>query len=134
VRSRNGELVDELYRRLNARDTAVLHLCHEEIEWLWPETTPGAGAFRGHAGIARGLDQWAESWEEILMEPEEVIEEGDYMLAMTTYRMRGAGSGMYLEQQVAHLHQFEDGLLRRWWMFGDAEKARRRFLAGDRPD
>jgi hypothetical protein len=43
------------------------------------------------------------------------------------------GSGLYLEQQVAHLHQFEDGLLRRWWMFGDPEKARRRFLEGDRP-
>ena len=48
--------------------------------------------------------------------------------------MRGAGSGVYLEAPVAHLHQFtEDGLLRRWWMFGDADKAKRRFLAGDRP-
>ena len=27
----------------------------------------------------------------------------------------------------------DDGLVRRWWMFGDAEKARRRFVAGDRP-
>ena len=52
---------------------------------------------------------------------------------MLRYRMRGAGSGVYLEAPVAHLHQLEDGLLRRWWMFGDAEKARRRFVAGDRP-
>jgi hypothetical protein len=28
----------------------------------------------------------------------------------------------------------EDGLLRRWWMFGDVDKARRRFVAGDRPE
>jgi hypothetical protein len=27
----------------------------------------------------------------------------------------------------------EDDLIRAWWMFGDPEKARRRFLAGDRP-
>jgi hypothetical protein len=67
------------------------------------------------------------------MEPEEILEDDDYVLAMLGYRMRGAGSGVYLEERVAHLHQFEDGLLRRWWMFGDAEKARRRFLAGDRP-
>jgi hypothetical protein len=44
------------------------------------------------------------------------------------------GSGVYLEEPVAHLHYLENGLLRRWWMFGDAEKAKRRFLAGDRPD
>ena len=127
------DLVNELYGRLNARDTAVLHLCHQEIEWRWPESTPGAATFRGHADIARGLVQWAESWEELRMEPEEILEEGDHVLAMLRYRARGAGSGVPLEELVAHLHQFEDGLLRRWWMFGDAEKARRRFLAGDRP-
>jgi hypothetical protein len=59
---------------------------------------------------------------------------GDWVLAILRYRMRGVGSGVYLEAFVAHLHQIEDGLLRRWWMFGDAEKARRRFVAGDRPD
>jgi hypothetical protein len=67
------------------------------------------------------------------MEPQEVLEEGDFVLAMTRYRARGAGSGVSLEELVAHLHQFENRLLRRWWMFGDADKARRRFLAGDRP-
>jgi hypothetical protein len=29
--------------------------------------------------------------------------------------------------------QLEDGRITRWWMFGDAEKARRRFVAGDGP-
>ena len=44
------------------------------------------------------------------------------------------GSGVYLEAPVAHLHEFtDDGLVKRWWMFGDADKARRRFVAGDRP-
>jgi hypothetical protein len=75
-----------------------------------------------------------ESWDELVIEPQEILEEGAYVLAMTHYRMRGAGSGVHLEAGVAHLHQIEDGLVRRWWMFGDAEKARRRFLAGDRPD
>ena len=70
-----------------------------------------------------------------MIDPLEFLEDGDYVLAMTQYRMRGAGSGVHLEAPVAHLHQFtDDGLVRRWWMFGDAEKARRRFLAGDRPD
>jgi ketosteroid isomerase-like protein len=129
----NRALVEELLRRMNARDLRVADLCHPEIEWWWPATTPGTSLFRGHDGVTSGLQQWSESWEELVMEPYEVIEEGDYVLVLMTYRLRGAGSGVYLEEPVAHLHHCERGLLRRWWMFGDAEKARRRFVAGDRP-
>jgi ketosteroid isomerase-like protein len=133
VPSDRRALIDDLYRRLNARDTAVVDLCHPDIEWRWPEVTPGSSLFRGHEEMGRGLELWADSWDELVMETDEVLENGDYVLVMMTYRARGAGSGLYLEQPVAHLHFFEDGLLRRWWMFGDAEKARRRFVAGDRP-
>jgi hypothetical protein len=55
------------------------------------------------------------------------------VLALVRYRLRGAGSGIDIEQLVAHLLRVEDGLVRSWWMFGDADKARRRFLDGDRP-
>ena len=132
--SANRLRVEQIIRQLNTRDPRMQELCHPEIEWHWPEATPGASLFRGHEELERGLFSWAESWDEIVMEPEEILEDGDYVLAMIRYRIRGAGSGVSLEEWVAHLHQFEDGLLRRWWMFGDAEKARRRFLAGDRPD
>jgi ketosteroid isomerase-like protein len=129
----NRAIVEELIRRMNARDLHPTDLCHDDVEWHWPATTPGASIFRGHAGVTQGLEQWSESWEELDMAPEEVFEDGDYVLVILRYRMRGAGSGVYLEAPVAHLHELEDGLLRRWWMFGDAEKARRRFVAGDRP-
>jgi ketosteroid isomerase-like protein len=125
--------IDELYQRLNRRLPDALELCHQEVEWFWPQSTPGASVFRGHAEVRRGFDQWSESWDELAMDPVEIFEEGEYALVMTMYRMRGVGSGVYIEERVAHLHQFEDGLLRRWWMFGDADKAKRRFLAGDRP-
>jgi ketosteroid isomerase-like protein len=125
--------VEEIIEQLNTRDPRMADMCHPEIEWRWPSDTPGVSVFRGTEELQRGLYTWAESWGELNMEPEEILEDGDYVLAMIRYRMRGAGSGLLLEQSVAHLHQFESGLLRRWWMFGDADKARRRFLAGDRP-
>jgi ketosteroid isomerase-like protein len=133
VASANRLRVERIIRQLNTRDPQMAALCHPEIEWRWPAATPGASLFRGHDELQRGLFTWAESWDELEMEPEEILEDGDYVLAMLRYRMRGAGSGVHLEEQVAHLHQFGGGLLRRWWMFGDPEKARRRFLAGDRP-
>ena len=130
----NRATVEELIRLMNTRDTRPTHLTHPDIEWHWAAATPGPQVYHGHEGLHQGLDTWIESWEELVVEPLELLEEGDYVLALTMYRMRGAGSGVYLEAPVAHLHQFtEDGLLRRWWMFGDADKAKRRFLAGDRP-
>ena len=131
--SRNRAVVDELIVLMNRRDRRPTHLCHPDIEWHWSASTPGASVYRGHAGVDEGLDAWVESWDELAIEPLEILEEGDYVFVMTQYRARGAGSGVLLEEKVAHLHQLEDGLLRRWWMFGDADKARRRFLAGDRP-
>jgi ketosteroid isomerase-like protein len=130
----NRATVEHLIELMNTRDTRPTHLFHPDIEWRWAAAIPGPTIFRGHEELETGLDTWIESWDELVVEPVELLEDGDYVLAITQYRLRGAGSGVYLEAPVAHLHQFtEDGLVRRWWMFGDAEKAKRRFLAGDRP-
>jgi SnoaL-like domain len=135
VTSRNRAVVEDLIRHMNTRDERPTHLFDPDIEWHWAAAIPGPSVYRGHAELENGLDTWIESWEELIVEPQEYLEDGDYVLALTLYRMRGAGSGVYLEAPVAHLHEFtDDGLIRRWWMFGDAEKAKRRFLVGDRPD
>jgi ketosteroid isomerase-like protein len=133
VVSRNRAVVDELMELMNQRERRPTQLCHPDIEWHWSESTPGASVYRGLDELDRGLDAWLESWQELVIEPKEILERGDWFFVMTEYRMRGAGSGLYLEAPIAHLYQLEDGLIRQWWMFGDAEKARRRFLAGDRP-
>jgi hypothetical protein len=133
--SRNQAVVEELIGLMNTRHVRPTHLFHPDIEWHWAAATPGPSVYRGHDELTNGLDTWVESWDELVVDPQEYLEDGNYVLALTQYRMRGAGSGVYLEAPVAHLHEFtDDGLVRRWWMFGDAEKARRRFLAGDRPE
>ena len=103
--TRNRALVEELIRLMNQREQRPTHLCHPDIEWHWAEPRPGPPVYRGHDGLHKGLDTWVESWDELVIEPTEILEEGDYVLAMTQYRMRGAGSGVYLEAPVAHLHQ-----------------------------
>jgi ketosteroid isomerase-like protein len=127
-------VVEDFYRRFNLGERIPERFFHSEIDWHWPPDTPGESHFRGHEGIATGFAIWTESWGEFQMEPEEFIEQGDHIFVRVRYLLRGAGSGIDIEAPVAHLIRVDDGLIRSWWMFGDPEKARRRFLAGDRPE
>jgi hypothetical protein len=114
VTSRNRAIVEELIRLMNQRDERPTHLFHPDIEWHWAAAIPGPSVYRGHDELTEGLDTWIESWEELVVDAQEYLEDGDYVLALTQYRMRGAGSGVYLEAPVAHLHQLtDDGLGRR---------------------
>jgi len=126
-------LVEEVYRRLNDVDLGAVELFHPEVEWHWPANAPGQSVFRGQEQVREGLILWRESWGDFQMKPEEMIEADDGILVMAHYVARGAGSGVEFETTVAHLFRIRDGLVTDWWMFGDANKARRRFLAGDRP-
>jgi uncharacterized protein len=126
-------LVEEIYRRLNEIDLGAVEHLHPEVEWHWGSSAPGQSVYRGHEQVREGLMLWRESWGDFHMEPAEVIEAGDDILVMAHYRARGAGSGVEFDTTYAHLFRFRDGLVTQWWMFGDPDKARRRFLAGDRP-
>jgi len=127
------EVVEDFYRGFNRGERIPAAYFHPEIEWHWPPGTPGESFFKGHEGIDRGLSIWTESWGVFQMEPEEFLEDGDDVFVWARYRLRGAESGIDIEHPVAHLVRVEDGLIKAWWMFGDPDKARRRFLAGDRP-
>jgi len=132
---RHGPIVEDVYRRLNEIDlSAVDQLFHPEAEWHWGASAPGQSVFRGHEEIRDGLMLWRDSWGDFRMAPEEIIEADDHVFVIARYQATGAGSGVQFEATVAHLFRIRDGLLAGWWMFGDCDKARRRFLAGDRPD
>jgi ketosteroid isomerase-like protein len=127
-------LVDEIYRRLNEIDLGAVEIFQPDAEWHWPANAPGPSVYRGHEQVREGLMLWRESWGDFQMEPEEMIEDGDDVFVRAHYQARGVGSGVEFETTIGHLFRFREGLVASWWMFGDADKARRRFLAGDRPD
>jgi ketosteroid isomerase-like protein len=125
--------VEEVYRRLNEVDLGVVERFHPEVAWHWGANAPGQSVYRGRAQVRNGLMLWRESWGDFRMEPEEIIQADDDVFVMARYHARGADSGVEFDTTVAHLFCVRAGLITHWWMFGDADKARRRFLAGDRP-
>jgi ketosteroid isomerase-like protein len=125
--------VKQIYRRLNDLDLDAVELFHPEAEWHWGANAPGQSVYRGREQMREGLMFWRDPWGDFHMEPDEMIEVDDHVFVSARYQARGAGSGVEFETTFAHLFRIRDGLVVSWWMFGDAAKARRRFLAGDRP-
>ena len=78
----NRATVEELIRLMNTRDTRPTHLFHPDIEWHWAAAIPGPTVFRGHDELQNGLNTWIESWE-LVVELVELLEEGDYVVALT---------------------------------------------------
>jgi ketosteroid isomerase-like protein len=87
--------------------------------------------FRGHEGVRRGIETWLESGRDFRFDPREVLERGDRVLVIVHYLARGRGSGVELDEPVAHVWEFRGDRAIRLRMFGDADKARRRFLEGE---
>jgi hypothetical protein len=134
VEAGNVAVVSAFYERANRDDVAgVLELIDREMEWHWPAGMVDTGVFHGHEGMRRGLGQWRESWADFRLEPKELIERDDEVLAIVHYVGTGRDSGVPLEADVAHLWELRNGKVVGLRMFGTVEKARQRFLAGDRP-
>jgi ketosteroid isomerase-like protein len=135
VEESRRELIEGAYAALNRREWDVVpELCHPDFEWTWPKGMADTDVFRGQDGFRRGVEAWLDPWDECLLEPAEVLERADELLVIVRYSARGGGSGMELDQLVAHLWEFRGGRASRLRMFGDVEKARRRFLEATRPD
>jgi ketosteroid isomerase-like protein len=110
-----------------------LELFDPEVEWHWPPGMVESRVFRGHDDLLRGMRDFVEAWGSFRFVPHEWYEKGDWVLVVVRYVGSGRASGIPIDQPVPHLWEVRGGVVKRMFMFADAEKARRRFLAGDRP-
>jgi uncharacterized protein len=123
--------VREIYVLLNeARHEEAMKRFAADAVWEWPPGGPDAGVYRGHEEITRAAQRWGDSWDDFRLEPDEVIERGDEVFVVCRYRGAGRGSGVPIDSRVAHIWEFRGDEVARLRMFGEAERARRRFLEG----
>lgn len=117
----------ELFRRgaeLFARgDEAVLELIDENAELITLRSAT-EGAFRGHQGVRAFFADNRESFD--LYEPQfdEVRDLGDgRVLGLGSIRIRGRGSGVVTEAQMAIVAEFRDGRMTYYRDYGDRQAA-----------
>jgi ketosteroid isomerase-like protein len=114
VSSRNVAVVRETFEAVNRGD----------VRWLIEHSAPdveirGRGVagepvlYTGAAGIREYFDDMAESWQSIELVPLRFREAGDRVVAIVDRRLRGRGSGIYVEDQVGIVYELRDGLATR---------------------
>jgi len=86
-----------------------------EVVWRTSGVVPGLEQeYHGHQGVMRFWRSWAEAWDEIRIETEQMIERDDDVLVFARFRAR-ARDGMEVDQPVAfQFTSSETGLLVRF--------------------
>ena len=105
---------------------AALDVCHPEVEFSSMLALLEGRVYRGHAGVRRYFADVAAAWDEWRVEIEHVLPAPDGR-AVIVLRMhvRGRGSGVPLEERVAHVWELRDGKLWRSTPYRDLDEALR---------
>jgi hypothetical protein len=103
------------YEALNRGDVSVvLALLDRDIEWHEPEPSPEAGTYSGRASFERFLRSWIDSFDGFQVEPEQVVERDDKLIAVVHQSGRGRASGVRVDARLAHVWTIKEGRAVRW--------------------
>jgi ketosteroid isomerase-like protein len=119
----NVESIRRAYERWNRRDFGWATLAAPGFEYEAGGAPGLSGRFRGLEGFIGFLEQFWEEFDEAHVEPEELIDAGDSVLAVITFRGRGKQSGVEVNMEVFQLWTFRDGKVIRGQGFFDRKDA-----------
>ncbi len=118
------EALQRGYEALNRGDlSVVLELLDPDIEWHEPGDSPEAGTHQGRDSFERFLRSWIDSFDGFQVEPEQVVERGEKLIAVVHQSGRGRASGIRVDAQLAHVWTVESGRAVRWESVADPEDA-----------
>jgi ketosteroid isomerase-like protein len=83
---------------------------------------PDADRYHGHAGLVRWWSGFFEIYDEVKMEPRELIPVGDRVLVLVHQLLRSR-MGVELEQDVAHVWTLRDGKVVHLTGYSDVSEA-----------
>jgi ketosteroid isomerase-like protein len=120
----NSETLRSSYEALNQGDISkVLEVIDEDIVWQEGALSPEAGSHRGRESFEAFFRSWLASFDQFTIEPLEVIERGDVLIAVVRQSGRGQASGIAVSVEIAHAWTIREGRAVRWQAFGSREDA-----------
>jgi ketosteroid isomerase-like protein len=89
-----------------------------------PES-PDPRTYHGYQGVRDALAASDETFANFELEPEEFIGEGEYVVVVLTMRGTGRGSGITVEERIAHQWKVRDGKAVELQVYSDPDDALR---------
>ena len=84
---------------------------HPDIVWHTRADLPDTRTYRGPDGVAELHDEWAGTFEEFTVDIEELIDAGEYVVAVLHIHGRISGSSQQLEMAETHVGRWIGGKL-----------------------
>jgi ketosteroid isomerase-like protein len=117
----NVELLRRFYESFNQKDLdSVLELCTDDVEvYKDPEVVEMVAAFtpRGQERVAQYLRGWLDSWDDYHARPEEFLQAGEEVAALTQARARGRNSQFEIEGEMADVFTVREGRIARFRLY-----------------
>jgi ketosteroid isomerase-like protein len=129
------ECVERLFDAFNRRDSAeIVELCDEEMEFfaVTAEEVGRGEPYRGTEGLRAYLDDVATVWEDLLVTPKQVEQQGDSLLVRGRVYLRSRALGIR-DMPTAWIWDLRDGRFIRGQVFIDPEEAIRSFSRAAQP-
>ena len=111
----NVERVKQAVEAMNDRNIeAALKFAHPDIEWQEGPGAPEGGIHHGRDSFEGFLRKWLESFDAFRIEPEEILEHQNLLIALVRQTGTGRASGVEVEVSIAHVWTVKDGQAVRW--------------------
>ena len=124
--TRNVELLEDGYRAFNDADIeSVMAIMAEDIEWTEPEGLPYSGTHHGPESVVENvLTPVMEQFEDMHLEVDRFVADGDTVVALGTARARGRETGTGLDNPFAHVYDIEDGQITQFVQYTNTHLSR----------
>lgn len=118
----NVELVRRGFERYAGTGEPPWDLFDRAVE-VHDHDTPDQGDYRGHAGLARWLEDWGAAWAEWNIVPEDFLDAGDSVVIFIRMSTTGRGSGIEAQRQDALVYEIHDDMITRVDYYNDRKQA-----------
>ncbi|MET8311261.1 nuclear transport factor 2 family protein [Micromonospora sp. NPDC005173] len=100
-----------MYGKLADGDVmGLLESLDRDIEWVVPDGLHFGGTYRGReAVLANVFARFNSEWDGFTIEPDEVFEAGDVVIALGHYRAANKAAGRPMTARFAHVWRLRDG-------------------------
>jgi ketosteroid isomerase-like protein len=117
------DLVEIWDRALDAPASLVREYYHADAEWYVAREDPDSTVHSGVAAIAEHHERWIDSYPDLKLERLEAKANGDQVFAWVRVVGHGAGSGLAVDMDLAHVVTFRDGKIARVDVYYDRSEA-----------